>query len=649
MTDPEKLALTSMDVAAQKRDELKQALGVAFPEVFAEGSIDFDQLKRVLGEWVDPSKERFGLNWPGKAECMKVIQRPSVATLKPSRDESVNFDDTENLFIEGDNLEVLKLLQKAYFGRVDLIYIDPPYNTGNDFVYSDDFSEALPAYLTISNQADSSGRLLSTNADSSGRFHSNWLSMIYPRLYLAKNLLSEVGIIFISIDENEISNLRIVCDDIFGSENFIGQVTVLCNPKGRSQDKYLANCHEYLLIYSKNPLPNGAISIPKGRDEIEGDYPLSDNGGPYRELELRNTHREFGQHNRPNLYYPFFVDKTGRVSLDNSEGAEKIYPDWDDGFQGCWTWGRDKATTDLNLVSARRVTGRWKIYRKSYAYSDGEAAKKQLKSIWTDKKYHTEKGQTAFNSLFDEKEKIFQSPKSVELIAEALRMVGKEDALLLDFFGGSGTAAHAVYEQNAQDGGARRFIAVQIPEQTAEDSVAAARGFSDIAAICRERIRRASKQVADGLLATGGKAAGVGFRAFTLAKSNFQIWDGSIEGFDDAGKQLDLHIDHIDEGSSPEDILYELLLKAGFPLTTKVQSIEMTGKKVFSIQDGALLICLDKQITPDLIDALAEANPLQVICLDEGFKGNDQLKANAVQTFKARAQAEESEIVFRTV
>lgn len=633
---PEKMSLDSMNIAETKRECLKQL----FPEAFSEGAINFDELRRILGEWVDPKGERFGLHWTGKANAVRVIQQPSVACLSPERSLSEDFDEADNIVIQGDNLECLKLLQKSYFGAVHAIYIDPPYNTGNDFVYNDDFSENIPKYLSDSGQADAAGRVFSTNAEQSGRYHSNWLNMIYPRLYLAKNLLRDDGVIFISIDENEVSNLRLVCNEVFGDENFVGQVTVLCNPKGRSQDKYLANCHEYILIYSKTVLPAGAISIPKSADEVADDYPLEDGDGPYRELELRNTHREFGKHNRPNLYYPIYRLADGSLSIEEALGSAPIYPDWDDGFEGCWTWGKDKAKSDLHLLTARLVGCKWKVYRKAYAFADGEVARKQLKSIWTDKKYYTEKGQGAFNELFGEKEKLFQSPKSPDLIAELVNMVPHKNSVVLDFFAGSGTTAQAVMELNARDGGTRQFILIQIPEATSEDSVAYKKGFKDIAKLCIERVRRAAKKI-------GGNGA-VPFKVFTLKKSNFKLWNVSGEAAD-VSDQLDLLVSNVRADSTPEGMLYEILVKAGFPLTTDVKAVEMTGKQVFSVSEGALLVCLDTDITPALIDALADADPVQVICLDEAFKGNDQLKANAVQTFKARAASQESEIVFRTI
>jgi adenine-specific DNA-methyltransferase len=295
MNEPDKMELISMDVAAEKRDELKHCLAQAFPEVFAEGYIDFDQLKRVLGEWVDPGKERFGLNWPGKAECMKVIQQPSVATLKPVRQESVNFDQTENLFIEGDNLEVLKLLQKAYFGKIKLIYIDPPYNTGKEFIYPDRYSETLETYLAYTNQADDEGKRFSTNAETEGRFHSRWLNMMYPRLYLARNLLRDDGSIFISIDDNEQCNLRHICNDVFGEENFIATVVWHKIDSPKNTAIHFSEDHEYILVYARNAEMWRPSLLPR-TEEMTARYKNLDNDprGPWllSDLAARNYYSQ---------------------------------------------------------------------------------------------------------------------------------------------------------------------------------------------------------------------------------------------------------------------------------------------------------------------------------------------------------------------
>jgi adenine-specific DNA-methyltransferase len=624
--EPEKLDLKSMNVAAQKRGALKSLLAEAFPDAFDEGLIDFDQLRRALGEWVDPSKERYGLGWPGKADCMKIIQQVSIATLEPSRKESDNFDETDNLFIEGDNLEVLKLLQKSYFGKIKMIYIDPPYNTGKEFIYPDKYAETLETYLAYSGQIDDAGKRFSTNTDTSGRYHTNWLTMMFPRLYLARNLLREDGVIFISIDDHEAANLRAMCDSIFGEENFIAQ-NVWQKRYSRENRGVIGDAHEYVLAYAKNFEAFKEVSkLVSITDAQKRAYRNSDeSNGPWRAIPIT------AQGYRPNQMYELrapsgkvFTPPEGRCwSMIESEfrkleAAGKIY------------WGKN-GDSQPNLI-------------RFLTEVDGVVP-------WTwwphDETGHTDEARKEIREFLGSTD-IFDTPKPVRLILRMLEIATSEDDIVLDFFAGSGTTGHAVFVANKSDKGRRRFILVQLPEPCAEDSEAAKAGFKTVADIGKRRIRNAAKKLAgDG--PSQEPIDDLGFRVFKLGQSNFRVWDDTNNQTDEIGKQIEMHVDHLATASTSEDVLYELLLKAGFLLTTKVNELQMAGKQVFSIDDGSLLICLEKEITPELIDALAEANPLQVICLDEGFKGNDQLKTNAVQTFRARAQAEESEIVFKTV
>ncbi|HEX7449114.1 MAG TPA: site-specific DNA-methyltransferase [Pirellulales bacterium] len=329
----------SADPIADNIEQLK----TLFPEAVIEGKIDFDVLRQLLGGAVEEREEKYGLNWHGKRRARQLALTPSTGTLRPCPEESVDWDTTQNLMIEGDNLEVLKLLQKSYAGKVKLIYIDPPYNTGKDFVYPDDFHDNIKNYQMLTGQIDSDGRKISSNTEASGRFHTDWLNMAYARLKLARNLLRSDGAIFVSVDEKEVAHLRIVCNDVFGEECFAGCITVLCNPKGRSQDKYFATNHEYLLAYGKSVLPKGYFSVAKDEEQIDAEYPEEDEGGKYRLLELRNTHREFGRQNRPNLYYALYANDDGEVFVTREDGLRKILPDWEDGFEGCWTWDATKA------------------------------------------------------------------------------------------------------------------------------------------------------------------------------------------------------------------------------------------------------------------------------------------------------------------
>ena len=608
MAEPAKMELTSLDVAAEKREELKHCLGAALPEVFAEGSIDFDQLKRVLGEWVDPGKERFGLNWPGKAECMKIIQQPSVATLKPVREESVNFDKTENVFIEGDNLEVLKLLQKAYFGKIKMIYIDPPYNTGNEFIYPDKYAETLETYLAYTGQIDSEGRRFSTNSEAEGKFHSNWLSMMYPRLYLARNLLRDDGTMWISIDDHELNNLISLGKMIFGDENFIASF-VWQKRKTRENRKVFSINHDYIVCFAKNK---------NEFEEIRGMLPLTDeararysnpDNDPRGVWQSVSINAQADAKRRKEQFYTI-ITPSGR-KVDPPSGRCWLYTE--DRYQELLADNRIWFGADGNNVPREKM------------FLNEEDTGLTPHTLWlADEVGTTDLAKRHLNEIF-EGVSVFDTPKPVELMQRVAQMASTEGQVVLDFFAGSSPLAEAVLRMNAESGSTRTFIMVQLPEKTDDNSEAYKAGYRNIAQIGRERIRRAGKRIVDAaeskLKLDGNGPVDTGFRAFRLDRSNFNIWTGQSNTEEDLGKQIEMHINHLSGSSSADQVLYELLLKAGFALTTKVTSVDMVGKQVFSVEDGALLICLEKEITPELIDALAEANPLQVICLDEGFQG----------------------------
>lgn len=629
LNDPETM---SVDVVGENIDALRSL----FPEAFTEGKIDFEVLKQVLGGAVDDRDEKYGLNWHGKRKARQIALTPSTGTLLPCPEESVDWDTTQNLMIDGDNLEVLKLLKKSYAGQVKAIYIDPPYNTGKDFVYPDNFNDSIKNYLEQTGQLEG-GNKSSSNTESSGRFHTDWLNMLYPRIKLARGLMKDDGVLFASIDERELQNLRYVCDSVFGEECFVSTLTLLCNPKGRSQDKYFATNHEYVVIYSRSPLPKGYFAISKDEDQIEAEYPEEDDGGKYRLLELRNTHREFGKHNRRNLYYPLFVDEDGEVSIDESDGLHKVLPNWDDGFEGCWTWERPKAERDIELLVGRFVSGRWKVYRKSYA----SGADRMLKTILVDKRYYTERGQKEFNLLFGTKAKLFQSPKSPFLISQLLQTVTTGSDIVLDFFAGSGTTAHAVMLQNSIDGGNRRFVTVQLPEQidpenkeqkATADYLTKLGKPLNIAELTKERVRRSAAAIRTENPMFSGDT---GFRVFKLASSNIRAWepDGT-----DLESSLLKNAEHLVQGRTEQDILYELLLKLGLDLCIPIEKKQIVGRSVHSIGGGALIVCLTDGLTKDVVEqvangivawraALAPAVDTRVVFKDSGF-ADDVAKTN---------------------
>ena len=629
---PKKMNLNSMDIFKEKREKLKEL----FPEVFAEEHIDFDQFKRVLGEWVESGPERFGLNWPGKAECMKVIQAPAKGTLKPCKEESINWDTTENLFIEGDNLEILKLLQKAYFGKVKMIYIDPPYNTGKEFIYPDKYSEGLDTYLRYTGQKDNNGHKFSTNSDTNGRFHSRWLNMMYPRLYLAKNLLREDGVIFISIDDNEQANLKKLCDQIFGEENFIDSIVWKKKYGGGAKEKYLVSVHEYILIYAKNKIKLPDILITFEEKKAKRFYKHKDEN--FEKLGYYRTHPLEAVKSvdvRQNLNFPIIApDKT------------QIYP------KRQWRWSKDRvkeAISKNEILFNKNQDGQWVLYSKQYLNDEsGERRKTKAQSIIDN--IFTQEGTKEIISLFGD-DKTFPFPKPVELLKKLIEIgcLSNND-IVMDFFAGSATTAHATMKINAEDGGHRRYICVQLPEPLQQDTEAHKNGYKTVADIGKERIRRVIKQFED--KSPNPESLDLGFKVLKLDKSCFKEWDGNPNISQQMLlKQIEEQIDYIDPKASTEEILYELILKDGLSPTTPIKKLSILGKTVYSIQKGALLICLDRELTEDFILKLVETEPTpkKVICLDAGFRNNDQLKTNAVHTFKTRAHHKETTIDFFTV
>ena len=461
--------------------------------------------------------ERYYLNWTGKANTLQNLQTPTTATLTPCPEESIDFDNSNNVFIEGENLEVLKILQKPYLGKIKMIYIDPPYNTGNShFIYSDRFAENKNAYLKRIGNRDGRGHIAHAGTSrkkirESGHIHSNWLNMIYPRLFLARNLLRDDGVIFISIDDNEVHNLRIVMNEIFGEENFVGMIVAQTNSSGRQLDRFLAKTFEYLLVFAKN-YEKDCISPISKPDRILAEYDKEDEIGKYRLHELRNSgSSQFNRTTRPTMYFPIFIDpKSGEVSLEQStKFSETALPRNSKGEDGCWTWGISKVKNNCQMLVGKKVsTGVWRIYRKDYLPEEG--AKSKERSLWLDKGINHGNGKKSLRSLFDIMP--FDFPKSPELIAKAIRIGTKADeSIVLDFFAGSCTTAHAVMQLNAEDGGKRKFICVQMPEACGEKSIAYKAGYKTIADIGKERIRRVIKNDnVDG-----------GFKVFKLQESNF--------------------------------------------------------------------------------------------------------------------------------
>lgn len=626
--DAKQLDLKSHSMAQAKvRDLLR-----LFPEARTEDSkVDYERLRLAMGAAIDSGKERYGLMWPGKADCFRTIQAPSLGTLRPVPEESTAWDSTQNLILEGDNLEVLKLLQKSYLGKVKMIYIDPPYNTGNDFIYPDNYTESLQTYLEYTTQVDSEGKKFGTNADTDGRFHSKWLSMMYPRLYLARNLLKEDGLLFASISDDEAHNLRHILDEVFGPENFIGCI-VWDSTKSVTNTALISVSHTYNLVYARSKA-YFVTNRPHFRLPEDGSgfgNPDSDPRGPWK----ADPFQVGGE--RPNQMYEITNPRTGEKYRPNPGNS----------------WKNEYEVFTRLLAENRIVfgtSGEAGPQRKRFL-TEAEDRGRVTTTLWDDVGTTTN-GTRALKELLGPG--VFSNPKPVDLIERFIQL-GTHDpsgAIVMDFFAGSGTTAEAVMRVNRADGGTRRFLLVQLPEplnpQDKEQKAAA--DFCDsigkprtIAEICKERVRRVVKELDTedkSELSVSGERSRPdrGFRVYKLGESNFKVWDA--ESPKDAAslqKRLSDHVRHIREGRTEDDLLAEILLKSGFPLATPSETLNLGGKKVHSVSHGALLICLDRELNLDTIRAMAERKPERVVCLDEGFAGNDQLKANAVQTFKTK-------------
>ncbi len=640
-----KLPLTSMDLKEHQLLRLKEL----FPEVFTEGmKIDWEKLKLTLGEDIDTGKERFGMNWPGKADCYKTIQQPSIATLVPVREESIDFDITENLFIEGDNLEVLKLLQKSYLGKVKMIYIDPPYNTGGDFIYPDNYSENLQTYLEYTGQVDSEGKKFSTNADTDGRFHSRWMNMMYPRLFLAKNLLNDEGLIFISIDNNEVSNLRKICDEIFGEENFIEQVAWKNKYGAGAKTRGFIEVHEYILCYSKSILAN--IDAPLNEEQIKA-YKSKDEKFQIRGGYITQPLMTTSMADRKNLQYSITYN------------GDEIYPEKQ------WVWEKERLTKAIQndeVVFSKQEDGKYSVRSKQYI-KDINGKIRGGKPISLFNGPFNQEGTAEVKKLFGYEAFSFPKPTSLikYLLSFGINEKSDKSGIILDFFAGSSTLANAVLELNLEDGGNRKFICVQLPQPIDNNLTAFNKGFNNIADLSKERIRKVIKKIKEEDVAKQIKndstlfanandgenksfqSLDLGVKVFKLSPSNFKVWDSSLKKEPETIQTaLEIHTEHISPEATQEAILFELLLKSGFPLATHIEQLSVGSKKVFSVAEGELLICLEDELTHELLKAIAERKPSRVICLDKAFKGEnaDALKTNAVQIMKSKGV-----VNFRTV
>lgn len=691
----EKMRMESLDMTAQNIEKI----GALFPNCITETvdengkpkkAINFDLLKQMLSGDVIEGSEAYEFTWVGKKAAIVEANKPIRKTLRPCKEESVNWDTTENLYIEGDNLEVLKLLQESYLGAVKMIYIDPPYNTGNDsFVYPDDYTMDKDKYEEGIGLRDETGlRLFAENNDSNPRFHSDWCSMIYSRLLLARNLLAEDGVIFISLDDNEITNLKKMCDEIFGAINFIGQITVVGNPRGRDYGG-IARMHDYILAYKKSPATVLNLIEDEGNE-----FKMFDALGGFELRELRNRNIKFNKENRPNLYYPFYInpnekDENGlhTISLEPHEGWVELYPLESQGINTVWRWGKEKSANNLNInIMAKPMkNGSYMIVEK---YRE---SKMMARSVWWDKDTNTEKGTLLVKDIMDGK--VFDYPKPMEMLMRLCEMgtSNTEADIVMDFFSGSATTAHAVMKLNEKDSGNRRFIMVQLPEICDEASFAFQAGYKNICEIGKERIRRAGRLISGQLVVGKGQNGGdedggskfqgiadmakghgdckgdlfageetskgretnhsplaatnyqlttnhspldTGFRVFKLDESNMNnVYYSANEYSQDLLPMLE---SNVKADRTDLDLLFGCLLEWGLPLSLPYTSETIEGCTVHTYNDGDLIACFDENIPDSVIKTIAKRQPLRAVFRDSSFADSPS-KINVGEVFKLLA------------
>ena len=588
--------------------------------------IDFDLLKQELSKnIVEGPQERYQINWPGKKEALLTANAPIAKTLRPCREESVDFDTTENLFIEGDNLDALKLLQETYLGKVKMIYIDPPYNTGNDFIYNDEFSVSSEEYLLGSQQADEDGNRLLVNTESNGRFQSDWMSMMFSRIKLAKNLLSENGVVFISIDDSEYHNLRKICDEIFGADNFVDNIIWKKRYGGGAKEKHLVSLHEYTLVFAKKIESLESFHIPLTEDSIKRYYKQKDvnfeKRGPYRTHPLEAT-KSMGE--RLNLVYP----------IPGPDGKD-IMPERQ------WLWGKQRTLEALEnneIEFVKTKTGGFTAHSKQYLIeASGERRRGKPFSIIDD--VFTQHGTNEIIELFGNAQ-TFSFPKPSKFVKKLMEIATRKDKrdVVVDFFSGSGTTFHSAFVLNSEDGGNRKVIGVQLPEKCNEKSEAFKAGYKTIAEICKERIRRAGTKIKEEN--SESKDLDIGFRVLKIDSSNMN----DVHYTPDTVSKGDLfnQVEHIKTDRSSEDLLFQVMLDWGVDLSLPIRKETIEGKEVYFVNDDDLVACFDKGIDETLIKALAAKQPLRVVFRDDGFgSGNDSdsVKINVEQIFKQLAPA----------
>lgn len=646
----DKLKLHTPDLAAENFRKLAALFPNAVTETINEAgevvrAIDADVLRQEISATVvEGPQERYQFTWPDKKKSVVLANAPIAKTLRLNRSRSVGRDgtrgsiDTENIYIEGDNLDALKLLQETYLGKVKMIYIDPPYNTGNDFIYNDDFSMETEEYASASGQLDEEGNRLVQNTENNGRFHTDWLNMLYPRLRIAKDLLTDDGVIFISIDDNEIQNLRKICNEIFGASNFMAQIIWQKVYSPRMDVQGFSTSHDYILCYVKANIES-IRQEPFLQNATQFNFIDPINGKNYRRRSIRKEGSASLRSDRPNSWFPL-------IAPDGTE----VYPFKPDGTEGRWRWDINtyKINEQQGMVEWVKTENGWQVYAKQYL--DVEA-KKPPETLWL----HQEVGHN-HSAAEDLKKllggKVFDTPKPQELIIKMLKLAtySNTDDIILDFFSGSATTAHAVMQLNAEDGGKRKFIMVQLPEVTGEKSEARKAGYETICDIGEERIRRAGKKIKEGRLTKidanheqqtlevipgidpeDVKDLDIGFRVFRVDSTNME--DVYYAPAEYKQEQMTMFADNIKPDRTPEDLLFQVMLDLGILLSSSIEETVIAGKKVFSVAGGYLLACFDKNVTEETVTEIAKRRPFYAVFRDSSM-ATDSVATNFEQIFE---------------
>lgn len=666
----DKMKFESPDMTAQNIDRIAALFPNCITEMLDEEhstpekkvykrAVNFELLKQMLSPDVVDGDEAYEFTWVGKKAAIVEANKPIRKTLRPVlKDETIptgadsegkpycssgskDWDTTENLYIEGDNLEVLKLLQESYLGKVKMIYIDPPYNTGNDFIYADDFMRSQEEENEQMGMYDEDENRLFKNTDTNGRFHSDWCSMIYSRLMLARNLLTDDGVVFISIDDNEQENLKKCCDEVFGESNFVGKIAVVNNLKGRNDRKDIATCHEYILIYGKSEFAANGMPLT---DEQKAQFDkVDENGSAYQLRDLRKRGRPDRREDRPNMYFPIYYNlETKKCSLVEEPNAVAIYPIRGDGSDGRWRWGKERVAANLAILEPRysSVAKRWGIEHRVYLNpslnpvnldeedtEDTERSSKS-KSFWIGGELSNDVGRRQLKTIFGAA--YFDYPKSIDYILNTIYMGSDSDSIILDFFSGSATTAHAVMQLNAEDGGHRKFIMVQLPEKCDEASEAYKAGYKNICEIGKERIRRAGDKIKSESPTTT-QDLDIGFRVLKLDDTNMKDVYYAPDDYDQG--MLAALESNIKDDRTDLDLLFGCLIDWGLPLSLPYKSEQIDGCTVHTYNDGDLIACFDANIPESVVKEIAQRKPLRAVFRDSGFASSPE-KINVFEIFK---------------